>query len=62
MQSLESLHAFVSHCTEELIWLNEREEEEIAYDWSESNNNMNAKRELYTVSKRRRRTHTLSSV
>ncbi|KAF7655257.1 hypothetical protein LDENG_00058710, partial [Lucifuga dentata] len=48
LRSLESLHAFVSHCTEELIWLNEREEEEIAYDWSESNVNMNAKRELYT--------------
>ncbi|KAM3858524.1 microtubule-actin cross-linking factor 1, isoforms 1/2/3/4/5 [Diretmus argenteus] len=48
LRSLESLHAFVSHCTEELIWLNEREEEEIAYDWSDSNTNINAKRELYT--------------
>ncbi|RVE66770.1 hypothetical protein OJAV_G00110690 [Oryzias javanicus] len=47
LQSLESLHAFVSHCTEELIWLNEREEEEIAFDWSDSNTNMNAKREMY---------------
>ncbi|XP_047461909.1 microtubule-actin cross-linking factor 1 isoform X19 [Mugil cephalus] len=48
LRSLESLHAFVSHCTEELIWLNEREEEEIAFDWSDSNTNMNAKRELYS--------------
>ncbi|XP_069572874.1 microtubule-actin cross-linking factor 1, isoforms 1/2/3/4 isoform X10 [Brachyistius frenatus] len=48
LRSLESLHAFVSHCTEELIWLNEREEEEIAYDWSDGNTNMNAKRELYS--------------
>ncbi|KAM9839141.1 microtubule-actin cross-linking factor 1, isoforms 1/2/3/4 [Aulostomus maculatus] len=48
LRSLESLHAFVSHCTEELIWLNEREEEEIAYDWSDNNTNMNAKRELYS--------------
>uniref|UniRef100_A0A3P9H0D7 Calponin-homology (CH) domain-containing protein n=1 Tax=Oryzias latipes TaxID=8090 RepID=A0A3P9H0D7_ORYLA len=47
LQSLESLHAFVSHCTEELIWLNEREEEEIAFDWSDNNTNMNAKREMY---------------
>ncbi|XP_074542218.1 microtubule-actin cross-linking factor 1, isoforms 1/2/3/4 [Halichoeres trimaculatus] len=47
LRSLESLHAFVSHCTEELIWLNEREEEEIAFDWSDNNPNMNAKRELY---------------
>ncbi|XP_035476316.2 microtubule-actin cross-linking factor 1 isoform X21 [Scophthalmus maximus] len=48
LRSLESLHAFVSHCTEELIWLNEREEEEIAYDWSDNNANMSAKRELYS--------------
>ncbi|XP_060914958.1 microtubule-actin cross-linking factor 1 isoform X1 [Labrus mixtus] len=48
LRSLESLHAFVSHCTEELIWLNEREEEEIAFDWSDNNPNMNAKRELYS--------------
>lgn len=40
----------VSHFTEELIWLNEREEEEIAFDWSDSNPNMSAKRELYGVS------------
>uniref|UniRef100_A0AAQ5ZBP5 Microtubule actin crosslinking factor 1 n=1 Tax=Amphiprion ocellaris TaxID=80972 RepID=A0AAQ5ZBP5_AMPOC len=45
---LESLHAFVSHCTEELIWLNEREEEEIAFDWSDNNTNMNTKREIYS--------------
>ncbi|XP_054619826.1 microtubule-actin cross-linking factor 1, isoforms 1/2/3/4 isoform X6 [Dunckerocampus dactyliophorus] len=48
LRSLESLHVFVSHCTEELIWLNEREEEEIAYDWSHNNANMAAKRDLYS--------------
>ncbi|XP_054873562.1 microtubule-actin cross-linking factor 1 isoform X14 [Amphiprion ocellaris] len=48
LRSLESLHAFVSHCTEELIWLNEREEEEIAFDWSDNNTNMNTKREIYS--------------
>ncbi|XP_049458909.1 microtubule-actin cross-linking factor 1 isoform X15 [Epinephelus fuscoguttatus] len=48
LRSLESLHAFVSHCTEELIWLNEREEEEIAFDWSDNNTNMNTKRDLYS--------------
>uniref|UniRef100_A0A8C7L0Q9 Microtubule actin crosslinking factor 1 n=1 Tax=Oncorhynchus kisutch TaxID=8019 RepID=A0A8C7L0Q9_ONCKI len=47
LRCLESLHAFVCHCTEELIWLNEREEEELAYDWSQNNTNVNAKRELY---------------
>uniref|UniRef100_A0A3Q1GNV6 SH3 domain-containing protein n=1 Tax=Acanthochromis polyacanthus TaxID=80966 RepID=A0A3Q1GNV6_9TELE len=34
------------------IWLNEREEEEIAFDWSDNNTNMNAKREIYSVSMR----------
>nr|XP_029519433.1 microtubule-actin cross-linking factor 1 isoform X14 [Oncorhynchus nerka] len=47
MRCLESLHAFVCRCTEELIWLNEREEEELAYDWSHNNTNVNAKRDLY---------------
>ncbi|XP_062870373.1 microtubule-actin cross-linking factor 1 isoform X9 [Trichomycterus rosablanca] len=47
LRCLESLRAFVSHCTEELIWLNEKEEEELACDWSESNTNMSAKREQY---------------
>uniref|UniRef100_A0A674BSA2 Microtubule actin crosslinking factor 1 n=1 Tax=Salmo trutta TaxID=8032 RepID=A0A674BSA2_SALTR len=47
MRCLESLHAFVSRCTDELIWLNEREEEELAYDWSHNNTNVNAKRDLY---------------
>lgn len=46
---------FVSQCTDELIWLNEREEEEIAYDWSDNNTNTNAKKELYSVSVRKRR-------
>uniref|UniRef100_A0A673LJG0 Microtubule actin crosslinking factor 1 n=1 Tax=Sinocyclocheilus rhinocerous TaxID=307959 RepID=A0A673LJG0_9TELE len=45
LRCLESLRAFVSRCTEELIWLNEREEEELAFDWSDSNTNMAAKRE-----------------
>uniref|UniRef100_A0A672SVA4 Microtubule actin crosslinking factor 1 n=1 Tax=Sinocyclocheilus grahami TaxID=75366 RepID=A0A672SVA4_SINGR len=48
LRCLESLQAFVSRCTEELIWLNEREEEELAFDWSDSNTNMAAKREQYS--------------
>ncbi|CAL8297896.1 unnamed protein product [Lota lota] len=48
LRSLESLHGFVTRCTEELIWLNEREEEEMAYDWGHGNTSLGAKRELYT--------------
>uniref|UniRef100_H2SL43 Microtubule actin crosslinking factor 1 n=1 Tax=Takifugu rubripes TaxID=31033 RepID=H2SL43_TAKRU len=51
LQSLESLHGFVARCTEELIWLNEREEEEISFDWSDNNPNLSAKRELYSEMK-----------
>ncbi|XP_058853270.1 microtubule-actin cross-linking factor 1-like isoform X4 [Acipenser ruthenus] len=48
LHSLTSLHAFVSRATAELIWLNEKEEEELAYDWSEQNPNMTAKRDYFT--------------
>ncbi|MGH0178365.1 UNVERIFIED_CONTAM: hypothetical protein FKN15_077398 [Acipenser sinensis] len=48
LHSLTSLHAFVSHATAELIWLNEKEEEELAYDWSEQNPNVTAKRDYFT--------------
>uniref|UniRef100_A0A3B3QP35 Microtubule actin crosslinking factor 1 n=1 Tax=Paramormyrops kingsleyae TaxID=1676925 RepID=A0A3B3QP35_9TELE len=43
LRCLESLRAFMSRCTEELIWLNEREEEELAFDWSDGNTNVAAK-------------------
>ncbi|TRY84286.1 hypothetical protein DNTS_025412 [Danionella cerebrum] len=52
LRCLESLRAFVSHCTEELIWLNEKEEEEISFDWSDANTNMAAKREQYADTRR----------
>lgn len=32
------------------MWLNDKEEEEINYDWSERNTNMAAKKENYSVS------------
>lgn len=36
--------------TAELIWLNEKEEEELAYDWSDNNPNISAKRNYFSVS------------
>uniref|UniRef100_A0A4W3HHY9 Microtubule actin crosslinking factor 1 n=1 Tax=Callorhinchus milii TaxID=7868 RepID=A0A4W3HHY9_CALMI len=47
MQHLTSLHSFVSKATTELIWLNEKEEEELAYDWSDRNTNISAKKEYF---------------
>lgn len=49
------LHAFVSAATKELMWLNEKEEEEVNYDWSDKNSNMASKKESYSVSVWRRR-------
>ncbi|XP_056670304.1 dystonin isoform X36 [Monodelphis domestica] len=46
-QHLDTLHNFVSRATSELIWLNEKEEEEVAYDWSERNSNISRKKEYH---------------
>ncbi|XP_043306594.1 dystonin isoform X16 [Cervus canadensis] len=44
---LDTLHNFVTRATNELIWLNEKEEEEVAYDWSERNTNITRKRDYH---------------
>ncbi|XP_054983028.1 plectin isoform X19 [Sorex araneus] len=49
LRSLESLHGFVAAATKELVWLNEKEEEEVGFDWSERNSNMTAKKESYSA-------------
>ncbi|XP_052330106.1 dystonin-like isoform X21 [Oncorhynchus keta] len=46
-KNLESLHDFVSRATMELIWLNEKEEEEVAFDWSDRNGNISKKRQYH---------------
>ncbi|XP_009470007.1 PREDICTED: LOW QUALITY PROTEIN: plectin [Nipponia nippon] len=48
LRHLESLHSFVSAATKELMWLNEKEEEEVNFDWSDRNPNMTAKKENYS--------------
>uniref|UniRef100_A0A8D0CB01 SH3 domain-containing protein n=1 Tax=Salvator merianae TaxID=96440 RepID=A0A8D0CB01_SALMN len=48
LRHLQSLYAFVSQATAELIWLNEKEEEELAFDWSDNNPNMAAKRNYFS--------------
>uniref|UniRef100_A0A8C7UPQ9 Dystonin n=1 Tax=Oncorhynchus mykiss TaxID=8022 RepID=A0A8C7UPQ9_ONCMY len=47
-KNLESLHDFVSRATMELIWLNEKEEEEVAFDWSDLNGNISKKRQYHS--------------
>ncbi|KAM4550072.1 plectin a isoform 5-T6 [Fundulus diaphanus] len=48
LRYLVELHAFVSAATKELMWLNEKEEEEVNFDWSERNTNMASKKECYS--------------
>ncbi|CAL8298884.1 unnamed protein product [Lota lota] len=48
LRNLDQLHAFVLAATKELMWLNEKEEEEVTYDWSERNTNMTAKKDNYS--------------
>ncbi|XP_043537219.1 dystonin isoform X4 [Chiloscyllium plagiosum] len=44
---LDDLQNFVTKATNELIWLNEKEEEEVAYDWSDRNSSMLRKKEYH---------------
>ncbi|XP_078504101.1 dystonin isoform X2 [Lissotriton helveticus] len=46
---LDTLHNVVSRATRELIWLNEKEEEEVAYDWSERIPNLTRKKEYHAA-------------
>ncbi|XP_039183756.1 microtubule-actin cross-linking factor 1 isoform X5 [Crotalus tigris] len=48
LRHLQSLYEFVSQATTELIWLNEKEEEELAYDWSDNNPNLTAKKNYFS--------------
>ncbi|ETE68158.1 Microtubule-actin cross-linking factor 1, partial [Ophiophagus hannah] len=50
LHHLQSLYEFVSQATAELIWLNEKEEEELAYDWSENNPNLTMKKNYFSMS------------
>ncbi|XP_029928484.1 plectin-like isoform X3 [Myripristis murdjan] len=49
LRNLDSLHAFVSAATKELMWLNDKEEEEVNFDWSDRNTNMTAKKDNYSA-------------
>ncbi|KAJ8353993.1 hypothetical protein SKAU_G00215600 [Synaphobranchus kaupii] len=48
LRHLDELHAFVIAATKELMWLNDKEEEEVHYDWSNLNTNMTSKKDNYS--------------
>ncbi|XP_021239590.1 plectin-like, partial [Numida meleagris] len=54
LRLLEELHALVSGAAQELRWLRGREEEEVAFDWSERNPAMAAKKDAYATASQRR--------
>ncbi|XP_064332810.1 plectin isoform X10 [Camelus dromedarius] len=49
LRSLESLHGFVAAATKELMWLSEKEDEEVGFDWSERSTNTAAKKDSYSA-------------
>uniref|UniRef100_A0A8C9SRN4 Plectin b n=1 Tax=Scleropages formosus TaxID=113540 RepID=A0A8C9SRN4_SCLFO len=49
LRQLEQLHMFVNAATKELMWLNDKEEEEVNFDWSDRNQNMTAKKDNYSA-------------
>jgi len=58
MSDLETLQDFLQSATNELIWLNEKEEVEVSRDWSDKNLNIPAIEQYYEV----RICHCYSSV
>ncbi|KAL6108824.1 plec [Pungitius sinensis] len=48
LKNLESLHTFIGAATKEMMWLNDKEEEEVNFDWSDRNANMTAKKDNYS--------------
>lgn len=49
LRNLENLNGFVAAATKELMWLNDKEEEEVNFDWSDRNTNMTSKKDNYSV-------------
>ncbi|XP_031731957.1 plectin isoform X3 [Anarrhichthys ocellatus] len=48
LKKLDSLHAYISAASKEMMWLNDKEEEEVNFDWSDRNTNMTAKKDNYS--------------
>jgi hypothetical protein len=49
LSDLETLQDFLQSATNELIWLNEKEEVEVSRDWSDKNLNIPAIEQYYEV-------------
>ncbi|KAM9387057.1 plectin [Phaethornis superciliosus] len=49
LQHLESLQSFVAAATQELLWLSQREEEEVTWDWSHRGPPPDTKKDSYSA-------------
>lgn len=49
LRHLEALLGFVGAATAELLWLSQREDEEVTFDWSDRGPVLPAKQEAYSV-------------
>uniref|UniRef100_A0A8C4RLW4 Desmoplakin n=1 Tax=Erpetoichthys calabaricus TaxID=27687 RepID=A0A8C4RLW4_ERPCA len=48
LDQLRQLSEVIDEISREIMWVNEREEEELVYDWSDKNKNIAQKQELYS--------------
>ncbi|XP_043921348.1 desmoplakin isoform X1 [Protopterus annectens] len=48
MEQLRQLQAFIEAMSAEIMWVNDREEEELLYDWSDKNTNILQKQEAFS--------------
>ncbi|XP_064409493.1 desmoplakin isoform X7 [Latimeria chalumnae] len=48
LEQLRQLHNIVERTSNEIMWINDHEEEELVYDWSDKNTNIPRKQELFS--------------
>lgn len=50
MDHLRQLQSIIQATSREIMWINDCEEEELLYDWSDKNTNIAQKQEAFSVS------------
>lgn len=50
MDQLRQLQSIIQATSREIMWINDREEEELVYDWSDKNTDISRKQESFSVS------------
>lgn len=50
MDQLRQLQTIIQATSKEIMWINDREEEELVFDWSDKNKDIPRKQEAFSVS------------